>query len=159
MLWLWCPDLLSAPPKIRILYAWICSLKHWNIFTLFNCLSISSLLISMFEGNGNTGTRVVSEILYRCHDGLAHLAGLRCRATSTSIVCSHFSCPYFLPVFQLAKASVFHHIGRIKAPDPWNDQNIKDVIWGTYTQIPRWRWRRIPILWYGCQLDVRLFFG
>ena len=43
----------------------------------------------------------------------------------------------FLPVFQLAKESVFYQIGRIKAPDPWNDQNIKDVIWGTYTQIPR----------------------
>ena len=27
---------------------------------------------------------------------------------------------------------VFDQIGRIKAPDPWNDQNIKDVIWGTY---------------------------
>ena len=57
------------------------------------------------------------------------------------------------------KVLFFYQIGKIKAPDPWNDQNIKDVIWGTYTQIPRWRWRRIPILWYGCQLDVRLFFG
>ena len=26
---------------------------------------------------------------------------------------------------------VFDRIGRIKASDPWKDQNIKDVIWGT----------------------------
>ena len=25
---------------------------------------------------------------------------------------------------------VFDRIGRIKASDPWKDQNIKDVIWG-----------------------------
>ena len=36
----------------------------------------------------------------------------------------------------MAKEMVFDRIGRIKASDPWKDQNIKDVIWGTYTQIP-----------------------
>ena len=30
---------------------------------------------------------------------------------------------------------VFDRIGRIKAPHPWKDQNIKDVIWGTYTPV------------------------
>ena len=29
----------------------------------------------------------------------------------------------------MAKEMVFDRIGRIKAPVPWKDQNIKDVIW------------------------------
>ena len=31
-------------------------------------------------------------------------------------------------VIQLAKEMVFDQIGRIEAPDPWKDQNIKDIL-------------------------------
>ena len=40
-----------------------------------------------------------------------------------------FSCPYFFSRHPIGKGMVFDRIGRIKALDPRNDQNIKDVIW------------------------------
>ena len=78
--------------------------------------------------------------LVRCQgevrDMVSIMVRLRLWSTSTSLACSHFSCPYFSSRLPIGKGKSFYQIGRIKAPDPWNDQNIKDVIWGTYTQIP-----------------------
>ena len=38
-------------------------------------------------------------------DGLAPLAGVWCGATSTSLACSHFSCPYFSSRLPIGKGN------------------------------------------------------
>ena len=90
VLWLRCPDLLSCiGPTLMIV--WRCCGYDAPIFFLFHLISVFCMLEYVHSDTGlsslyltvcwyiryrypcskamdNTGTRVVSEILYRCHD-------------------------------------------------------------------------------------------
>ena len=65
-------------------------------------------------------------------DGLAPLTRVRCRATSTPLARSNFSCSYFPHFIQLAN-EWFRSDRCIKAPDPWNDLTSRCHLGYIYT--------------------------
>ena len=104
------------------------------------CVCVCARVCARARGRGRVRVRVRVIIIHLL------LLLLRCSAGSfsRSEVSSYLDLPPWIVktfivliflVIQLAKEMVFHQIGRVEVPDPWKDQNIKDVIFGTNTHI------------------------